>query len=125
MQYIQLQPTIDDILRYEETLIDGVEKEFDSNQNPKDKAILLKLQVLLKSRAVKTFVDHLKDRKFSLSSFKKIQEIDDALDELRVMNLQLPYPEYYFVLEQGKANRVHRNTLLALFCALFGYEWVE
>lgn len=117
--------TLEDVLKFEEELIEAVEKQIDSDQNPNEKAILLKLQVLLKSSAVRTFVDHLNMGKFSLSSMKKIQEIDDALDELRVMGLHLPYPEERFILEQGKKERASRITMMAILLGLFGFEWVE
>lgn len=117
--------TLGDVLKFEEELIEAVEKQIDSDQNPNEKAILLKLQVLLKSSAVRSFVDHLNKRKFSLSSMKKIQEIDDALDELRVMGLYLPYPEKRFILEQGKKERAGRITIMAILLGLFGFEWVE
>ena len=75
MQRMTQRPiTLEDVLQYEEELVDAVEKLITSDQNPNEKAILLKLQVLLKGRAVKTFVDHLKMRQFSLSSMKKVQE---------------------------------------------------
>ena len=121
----QNTPTLDDVLRYEEELIDAVEKHINSDNSLNDKDILLKLQVLLKSRSVKTFVDQLGEKKFSLASFKNIQEIDDTLDQLRVKSLNLPYPQEYFLLQQGKDNRAHRNTLIAILLGLMGYEWVE
>lgn len=71
--------------------------------------------MLLKSRVVSSFVDMLAARKFSLSSLQKIQEIDDTLDELRVMNWDLPYPEKRFLLEQGKTERAKRNMMMTLF----------
>jgi len=122
---IQNTPTLEDILRYEELLIDAVEKHINSDNNPNSKNTLLKLQVLLKSRAVKTFVDQLGEKKFSLKSFRKIQEIDDTLDQLRIMSLNLPYPQEYFLHEQGKDKRARRNTLMAIFLGLMGYEWVD
>ena len=117
--------TLENVLKYEEELIDAVEKLIDSVQNPDENAILLKLQVLLKSSALRTFVEYLNTKKFSLFSMKKIKEIDDALDELRVEGLLLPYPEKRFILEQGKKERVCRITMMAILLALFGFEWVE
>lgn len=122
---IQDIPTLEDVLKYEEDLIGAVEKQVDSAQSPNAKAILLRLQVLLKSRVVRTFVEHLNERKFSLSSMKKIQEIDDALDELRVLELNLPFPEKRFILEQGKKERAGKITMMAILLGLFGFEWVE
>ena len=121
---IQNKPTLEDLLEYEELLIDAVEKHINIDNNPNSKDTLLILQGLLKSRAVKTFVDQLGEKKFSLKSFKKIQEIDDILDQLRIMNLNLPYPQEYFLLQQGKDKRARRNTLMAIFLGLMGYEWV-
>ena len=118
-------PTIDDVLKYVEVLVDAVEKQLAANLDPKTKDILLKLQVLLKTNSVKTFVEQLHDRKFSISSFKKIEEIDDALDELRIMNLQLPYLEECIVLDQGKKKRKMKNVTTAIFCAICGFEWVD
>ena len=86
----QRYPTIEDVLKYEEYLLAAVEKQVDAEANPRARIILRNLQVLLKSRSVKSFIDFLSIKKFSLSSFQKIQEIDDALDELRVMSLNLP-----------------------------------
>ena len=117
--------TLENVLKYEEELIDAVEKLIDSVQNPDENDILLKLQVLLKSSALRTFVEYLNTKKFSLFSMKKIKEIDDALDELRVEGLLLPYPEKRFILEQGKKERVCRITMMAILLALFGFEWVE
>lgn len=118
-------PTIDDVLKYVEVLVDAVEKQLAANLDPKTKDILLKLQVLLKTNSVKTFVEQLHNRKFSISSFKKIEEIDDALDELRIMNLQLPYLEECIVLDQGKKKRRMKNVTTAIFCAICGFEWVD
>ncbi len=118
-------PTIDDVLKYVEVLVDAVEKQLAANLDPKTKDILLKLQVLLKTNSVKTFVEQLHNRKFSISSFKKIEEIDDALDELRIMSLQLPYPEECIVLDQGQKKRRMKNVTTAIFCAICGFEWVD
>lgn len=118
-------PTIDDVLKYVEVLVDAVEKQLAANLDPKTKNALLKLQVLLKTDSVKTFVEQLHNRKFSISSFKKIEEIDDALDELRIMSLQLPYPEECIVLDQGKKKRRMKNVTTAIFCAICGFEWVD
>ena len=122
---IQDIPTLEDVLKYEEDLIGAVEKQVDSAQSPNAKAILLRLQVLLKSRVVRTFVEHLNERKFSLSSMKKIQEIDDALDELRVLELNLTKTKKRFILEQGKKERAGKITMMAILLGLFGFEWVE
>lgn len=120
-----LYPKIDDVLKYVEVLIDAVEKQLAANLDPKTKNALLKLQVLLKTDSVKTFVEQLHNREFSISSFKKIEEIDDALDELRIMNLQLPYLEECIVLDQGKKKRRMKNVTTAIFCAICGFEWVD
>lgn len=122
---IHNKPTLDDVLKYEEILIDAVEKHIDYEQDQNVKTSLLKLQILLKSRAIKKFVDYINKRQFSLSCFKKIQEIDDAIDELRVMDSAIPYPEAYFILEQRKAERACRNIMVTLLCGLFGFGWVE
>lgn len=122
---IQNYPTIDDVLKYEEMLVDAVEKQLNTFLDPKAKTILLKLQVLLKTKAVKTFAEQLRERKFSLSSFKKIQEIDDALDKLKIMSLQLPYPEECFINKQRKMERAINSVMTALLCAILGFEWVE
>ena len=122
---IQNAPTLEDVLRYEEELIDAVGKHINSDNSLNDKDILLKLQVLLKSRSVKTFVDQLGEKKFSVTSFENIQKIDDILDQLRVKSLNLPYPQEYLLLQQGKDNRASRNTLIAILLGLMGYEWVK
>ena len=122
---IQNAPTLEDVLRYEEELIDAVGKHINSDNSLNDKDILLKLQVLLKSRSVKTFVDQLGEKKFSVTSFENIQNIDDILDQLRVKSLNLPYPQEYLLLQQGKDNRASRNTLIAILLGLMGYEWVK
>ena len=121
----QRYPTIEDLLKYEEHLLDAVEKQVDTEANPRVKIILRNLQVLLKSRSVKSFIDLLSIKKFSLSSFQKIQEIDDALDELRVMSLNLPFPEERFIVDQGKSYRNRRNVMTILLFGLFGFEWVN
>lgn len=121
----QRYPTIGDVLKYEEYLLDAVEKRVDAEANPDAKIILLRLQVLLKSRSVKSFIDLLSIKKFSLSSFQKIQEIDDALDELRVMSMNLPYPDEQFIIDRGKTERSRRNVLTILLFGLFGFEWVQ
>jgi len=118
-------PTIDDVLKYVEVLVDAVEKQLAANLDPKTKDILLKLQVLLKTNSVKTFVEQLHNRKFSISSFKKIEEIDDTLDELRIMSLQLPYPEECFFIQQRKINRRKENVMTAIICAIFGFNLVD
>ena len=118
----QRYPTIGDVLKYEEYLLDAVEKRVDAEANPGAKIILRRLQVLLKSRSVKSFIDLLSIKKFSLSSFQKIQEIDDALDELRVMSMNLPYPDEQFIIDRGKTERSRRNVLTILLFGLFGFE---
>lgn len=121
----QRYPTIGDVLKYEEYLLDAVEKRVDAEANPGAKIILRRLQVLLKSRSVKSFIDLLSIKKFSLSSFQKIQEIDDALDELRVMSMNLPYPDEQFIIDRDKTERSRRNVLTILLFGLFGFEWVQ
>ena len=121
----QRYPTIEDLLRYEEFLLNAVEKQVAVEENPRAKAILKTLHLLLKSRAVKSFIDLLSQKKFSLSCFHKIQEIDDALDELRVMNMNLPYPDEQFVIGQGKLDRNRRNVMMTILFGLFGFEWVQ
>ena len=121
----QRYPTIEDVLKYEEYLLDSVEKQVDAEVNPRTKNTLRNLQVLLKSRCIKSFIDLLSIKKFSLSSFQKIQEIDDALDELRVMSMNLPYPEEQFILDQGKTERNRKNVMTILLFGLFGFEWVK
>lgn len=105
--------------------MDAVEKRVDAEANPGAKIILRHLQVLLKSRSVKSFIDLLSIKKFSLSSFQKIQEIDDALDELRVMSMNLPYPDEQFIINRGKTEHSRRNVLTILLFGLFGFEWVQ
>ena len=121
----QRYPTIEDVLKYEEYLLDAVEKQVNAAVNPRAKVVLRRLQVLLKSRSVKFFIDLLSIKKFSLSYFQKIQELDDALDELRVMQINLPYPEERFIVDQGKAYRSRRNVMTILLFGLFGFEWVK
>ena len=121
----QRYPTIEDVLKYEEYLLDSVEKQVDAEENPRTKNTLRNLQVLLKSRCIKSFIDLLSIKKFSLSSFQKIQEIDDALDELRVMSMNLPYPDEQFIIDRGKTERSRRNVLTILLFGLFGFEWVQ
>ncbi len=121
----QRYPTIEDVLKYEEYLLDSVEKQVDAEVNPRTKNTLRNLQVLLKSRCIKSFIDLLSIKKFSLSSFQKIQEIDDALDELRVMSMNLPYPDEQFIIDRGKTERSRRNVLTILLFGLFGFEWVQ
>ena len=121
----QRYPTIGDVLKYEEYLLDAVEKRVDAEANPGAKIILRRLQVLLKSRSVKSFIDLLSIKKFSLSSFQKIQIIDDALDELRVMSMNLPYPDEQFIINRGKTEHSRRNVLTILLFGLFDFEWVQ
>ena len=122
---VQGHPTIEGVLQYEEYLLDSVERQLDAEMNPRAKVILRQLQVLLRSRSVKSFIDLLSVKKFSLSAFNKIQEIDDALDELRVMSLNLPYPEEKFIIDRGKTDRTKRNIMTMLLFCLFGFEWVN
>ena len=103
-------PTIEDVLQYEEYLLDAVEKRIDAEVNPRAGIILRNL---------------LSQKKFSLSSFQKIQEIDDALDELRVMSLNLPYPEEQFAIDRGKTEHNKRNIMTVLLFGLFGFELVK
>ena len=56
----QRYPTIEDVLKYEEYLLDAVEKQVNAAVNPRAKVVLRRLQVLLKSRSVKFFIDLLK-----------------------------------------------------------------
>lgn len=112
-------------MKYEEFLVDAVLKQSKIEQDPKAKAVLLNLQILLKSRVIKTFIDYLQINQFCISAFKKVQGIDDALDELRVLKMNLPYPEQYFMIEQGKKERFQKYIMLALLMGLFGFEWID
>lgn len=58
----QRYPTIEDLLHYEEFLLDAVEKQVAVEENPRARAILKSLQVLLMSRAVKSFIDLLSQK---------------------------------------------------------------
>ena len=122
---MSINPNIEGFLKYEEDLLAAVEKQIVVESNPRARVLLDCLQITLKSRAIKTFIDSLSARKFSLSSFHKIQEIDDALDELRILNLNLPYPEERFLIEKGKRERAQKYVLLSLLFGLFGIQWVE
>lgn len=122
---MSINPNIEEFLKYEEDLLAAVEKQIVVESNPRARVLLDCLQITLKSRAIKTFIDSLSARKFSLSSFHKIQEIDDALDELRILNLNLPYPEERFLIEKGKRERSQKYVLLSLLFGLFGIQWVE
>lgn len=121
----QNKPTIEEFLEYEEHLVDAVLKQSKIEQDPKAKTVLLNLQLLLKSRTIKTFIDYLRIKRFSISAFKKVKEIDDALYELRVLKMNLPYPEHYFMIEQGKKELSQQYTMLALLFGLFGFEWID
>ena len=120
-----INPNIEDLSKYEEDLLEAVEKQIIVERNPRARVLLDYLQIALKSKAIKTFIDSLSARKFSLSSFHKIQEIDDALDELRILNLNMPYPEERFLIEKGKRERAQKYVLLSLLFGLFGIQWVE
>ena len=122
---MSINPKIEELLKYEEDLLAAVDKQIVVESNPRARVLLDCLQITLKSRAIKTFIDSLSARKFSLSSFHKIQEIDDALDELRILNLNLPYPEERFLIEKGKRERAQKYVLLSLLFGLFGIQWVE
>ena len=122
---MSINPNIEELLKYEEDLLAAVDKQIVVESNPRARVLLDCLQITLKSRAIKTFIDSLSARKFSLSSFHKIQEIDDALDELRILNLNLPYPEERFLIEKGKRERAQKYVLLSLLFGLFGIQWVE
>ena len=122
---MSINPNIEEFLKYEEALLAAAEKQIVVESNPRARVLLDCLQITLKSRAIKTFIDSLSARKFSLSSFHKIQEIDDALDELRILNLNLPYPEERFLIEKGKRERAQKYVLLSLLFGLFGIQWVE
>lgn len=117
--------SIEDLLKYEEDLLDSVDKQIVVESNPRARILLASLQVALKSRAIKTFIDSLSARRFSLSSFHKIQELDDALDELRILNLNLPYLEERFLIEKRKTERSQKYVLMSLLFGLFGIQWVE
>ena len=125
MELNKSYPTIEDVLKFEEELIGFVENQIEKENNPRSKELLLKLQVLLNSRVVQSFVNLLAVRKFSLSSLQKIKEMDDILDELRIMNLNLPYPDIFFLLEQGKEEREKRSLMMTLIFGLMGFEWVK
>lgn len=118
-------PTIEDILKYEEVLEKAVDKQIEVEQNPKAKSVLLRMQVLLKSRAIRKFVDNLRARKLSWPLLNKIREIDEALDELRLIQMNLPYPEMRFLLDQSKKEKAQKYVVLALLLGLFGIEWVN
>jgi hypothetical protein len=39
--------------------------------------------------------------------------------------MNLPYPEHYFMIEQGKKELPQQYTMLALLFGLFGFEWID
>lgn len=101
--------SLSEIKKYMETLYDSFEKLLSSGQNPNDRDLLLQLRVMLKSDAVPVFIDNLTYHKLNLPAFRKVQEIDDALDELYIRGCKLPIRTNLYLLRQERMSE--RNEL--------------
>ena len=117
--------SLNNVKKYLETLRDSVELLLSSGPNPNDLDLLLRLKVMLKSDAVPVFMDNLTCRKLNLPALRKIQEIDDALDELYIRGCKLAYPDESLLIKTRKNERTQRITVLILLLGLLGFEWVS
>lgn len=115
--------TIADFYKYIEFLTNSVENLLIHESNPAAKSVLNKLKLLLKSGAINDLIDGLSCRKVRISACNKVGEIGDALDELYIMRLTLPYPAEQFAIEQKKKENAQRTTLFILILGLFGFGW--
>ena len=118
-----LSPTVEDFLKYVESIIDAVETQLLTENDPSVKSLLLRLKVLLKSNAINKLIDGLSKHRVNIPACKIVGEIGDALDELYILRLKLPYPSEHFAIEQKKRENAQRTALFILILGLFGFEW--
>ena len=116
--------TLEDFYKYVECLTDDVERQLLVKQDDETERLLYRLKSLLKGSYIRTFINGLSEHKIIIQACRKIEEMDNLLDELYIKHLDLPYPEEYFMKKQRKEDRVQRLTLMILLLRLFGYEWV-
>ena len=116
--------TVEDVLKYVEYLSDCVEKQLNEKQDVNTQRILLQLKTLLAANHVKKVIDGLGKHQVNITAFHKIEEIDNLLDEMYLKDMNLPYPNEYFLKESRKQERARRISLLILILGLFGFEWV-
>ena len=116
-----MPPTLEDFLRYIDNLAASVESLLGTELRPDIKAILLRLKTLLKSKAInKLLDDYISKRTIHIPTLNKVKEIGDALDELHIKKLHLPYPDEQFVIKQKEQENAQRATLFIHISGLCG-----
>ena len=116
--------TIDDFFKYVQFLSDAVENRLSESRNFEEVEKLKQLKALLKTDEIRKVVDGLSKRQVIIPAFRKIEEIDNLLDDLYLKDLRLPSPNEYFIKEERKKERSKHMTMMILLLGLFGFEWV-
>lgn len=86
--------------------------------------LLLKVKALVNGTAIPDFVNDLSRGRIRFSVFRKIQEIDDALDEVYVMGLKLTPHQQAVMIQDRKSRRNQAQVMQILLCGLMGCELV-
>lgn len=124
MNTIKNTITIEEFFKYVEALAVEVERQLFCEEDAHKRQMLLRLKSLLAANHCKDVVEGLNRRQVNISAIHKIEEIDDTLDELHISELDLPYPDKYFMKEGKKRMRNQQVTMMILLLGLMGYEWV-
>ncbi|MBP5487381.1 MAG: hypothetical protein J6Y06_07140 [Bacteroidales bacterium] len=120
----EVKITIEGLLKYVESLAKQVEEMLQFSTSAKERELLTRLNFLLKAGYVAKVIDGLTNHKVIIPAIKKIEEMDNILDELYLRELHLSTPEEYFYKELRKKDRAQHMTLLILLWGLFGFEYV-
>ena len=116
--------TIEEFFKYVEFLLGEVERHLSGEGDAHKRQLLLRLKSLLVANHLKDVVEGLKMHQVNIPAIHKIEEIDDTLDELHMAELDLPYPEKYFVKEARKRMRSGQISIMILLFGLMGFELV-
>ena len=104
--------TIDDFFKYVQFLSDAVENRLSESRNFEEVEKLKQLKALLKTDEIRKVVDGLSKRQVIIPVFRKIEEIDNLLDDLYLKDLRLPSPNEYFIKEERKKERSKHMTMM-------------
>ena len=107
------------IIEYILNCVDGLLKD---ENNLGRRNLLLKVKALVNGTAIPDFVNDFNRGRFRFSVYRKIQEIDDALDEVYVMGLNLTPAQQAVMIQDRKSRRNQAQVMQILLCGLLGCE---
>ena len=101
-----------------------MERQLAGEGDAHKRQLLLWLKSLLVANHFKEVIEGLNKRQVNIPAIHKIEEIDDLLDELHMTDMDLPYPDKFFLKESRKRVRSQQITMMILLLGVMGYEWV-